>query len=135
MKDPVEEILTAFIALIGTVTGFQVLKDLPVGKIYNYILLEPVIVSDDITGNTWESECSIDIRIVAGGTRHTPRRSLVNAASSTIMQAVTKKPLSMTSFTTGVLPWLRNSFESNYMEGNEIVNQKILTYAFTVKQN
>ena len=139
MKDPTSEILTAFNAALGSITysseTIQVFNDLPEVRVYNYILVNPPQLGDDITGDYYESDCSMDIEICVRGKYHQANLTPVNSISNSVMQAITKQDLSMTNFTMGVTPYLITNTYTKQTECNEILTKKLLNIRFTVKEN
>lgn len=114
MKDPSEEISNAVsTALTGNVTydseTVQVFEDMPEMKIYKYILIDEVFLTDDSTNDSPCLEGRITIEAGMYGWGYQTNRTAVNSVVNSILQLLVHKTLSTTTFYITIDPYLLNT--------------------------
>lgn len=140
MKDPSDEILTAFYtALNGNLSyggnNFPVYTSAPRSTDYRYVHLAGLNLTDDSAKDMFISDCALIIEIVDDVYKIRGTFKGVNDISNDILQLIIKTRLSMTNFTMTVTPWLE---DADYFMDNVDIGQlprKALIVRFGVQQN
>jgi hypothetical protein len=134
MKDNTTNILTAFSTALANITynseKIQVFTDTPSVTVRKYILLGDIVQSDALTQDTDIAGCQMDIEIVVRGYYQMANRTEINSITSSVLQAIIKKRLTITSGAMTVTPYLLANTMTRQYEGNEIVLRKVLTINF-----
>lgn len=134
MKDNTTNILTAFSTALASVTykseKIQVFTDTPAVTVRKYILLGDVYQSDAMTQDTSIVNCQMDIDVVVRGYYQQATRTELNSIASSVLEALIKKRLTITSGGMTVTPFLVSNTYTKQFEGNEIVLKKALTVNF-----
>jgi len=141
MKDPSKAIYDAFhTALNGNLKydskNVHIIRSRAEVKKRNYVLLDYLESNDDITGDSFDSECTLRIEIRVGPYMQQGYNDILFDISSSLLQLIIKKELTISGFSWDVTPFL--SFMRNYEEriDNEgIYKIKELLIKFNVSED
>ncbi len=138
MKDLTTNILSAFTTALTGITynseTIQVFSSLPAVHIKKYILLGDIRLSDALSQDQNISNCQMDIEIVTRNYYGQANRTEINAIGNSVLSAIIKKRLTITSCSMTVTPFLIASTTVQQNEGNEIVLTKNITIQFNVEE-
>jgi hypothetical protein len=139
MKDPTDEILTAFYsALNGNLTysdvNWPVYTSADTDQNYNYVLLDDVFLTNDMTKDAFISEGTILIDIVGGAMGKRGTLKGVNSICNQILLLVIKKDLTLTNFAWEVLPYLDSVNIIKEEQETSIIIRKLLRLRFSIEQ-
>ena len=116
MKDPSDEILTAFYtALNGNLSyggsNFPVYTVAPKSEYYRYVFLTELDVTDDSTKDKFTTDCTLIFEIVDKVYKKRSTYKAVNSIANSILLLVIRQSLTMTNFDMTVKPWLFRPME------------------------
>jgi hypothetical protein len=138
MKDLSTNILTAVKTALANITynseTIQVFDMQPGSALKRYILINDLSFSDALTQDQNIANCVLEIEVVIKAQYYQGVRTALNSVSDSVLTALIKKKLTITSGAMTVTPFLRSATMTRQYEGTEIVLSKILTVEFNVEE-